>query len=149
MTHTIDDVSVFFKQTYGKWNWTISKTTTWRGKEKIKWKKEIETKALEKAKKAMINQFKIPKEQLLSMKSLAVKLLMKKMNDYLDKTDKDWNIISEWEKVNVRDVTEIIKTVKIELQEPIMVSKTFNANLEWELDPEEERKVQELLEENL
>ena len=127
----------------------MTKKTTWRTKEKMKWKKEIEIKAIERAKKAMIKQYEIPKEQLLSMKSNAVKLLMKKMNDYMPKKNKEWEIIEEGEKIMVRDITEIIKTIKVELQEPIVVSKNYNSNLNWELDQDEEAKVQELLDANL
>lgn len=78
--------------------------------------------ALERAKQKAINDYEIPIEMLLWIKKTSINLLVKRLNDFIPKKDKNWKI-KKWEKVDVKEVVDIYKVGKIELKEPIHITK--------------------------
>lgn len=118
----IDDVSVFFKTRYGQRNGTININTRWRSRDKQDFKKEIAEKALAKAKEKMSDDMALDLDKIRMLKKRWFELLFKRANDFIDKKDKNWNII-QWEKVDVRDIKDIINLSKVEMWEPTTISR--------------------------
>jgi len=143
----IDEVSVFFKTKYRQWNWTININTRWWSKEKQERKMDIQKKAIEDAKKKLAKQFEIPKEQLLHMKKTIIDLFVKRLNDFIPRQWKDWKII-EPEPVNVKDAKDILQSIKIELQEPIVVSRNQNSTT-IEISDEDRKAIDDLINLNI
>lgn len=115
----------YYEPLYWKISWPVSKKVAWWAKEKQEWLKWVNDMVLKKAQAQMVKDLEIPVDKLKSMKSTAFDLLIKRINDFIDKKDEKWNKI-EWEKVNVKDIRDIINLVKTELWEPTSINKETN-----------------------
>lgn len=103
--------------------WWVKKQTVWRTKEKEVWLKWVTELALQRTQVVASKAIEIPKEKLQQMKKTWLELLIKRLNDFMPKKDKDWKVIDDWATVNVKDIRDIINLVKVELWEPTSISK--------------------------
>lgn len=118
-----DEVKSFLSDKWVNYNTKWSTNTRWRTKEKKEWKEKITKKVLLKKQNELAKKLDIPMEWLLETKKATIQLIMKKLKAIWDKSKEDWDII------DVKDVKTIREMSKVELWEPINVSKNDNTNI--------------------
>ena len=83
---------------------------------------------MRKAQKDLAEKFKVPMAHLYQTKKSALYLLAKKLEDFIDKKDAKGNVVKEAKPIDIKDVKDILQLIKVELQEPNIITKNFNEN---------------------
>lgn len=110
----IDEVKSFLNDKKVTYNSVSRKYTKWRYNEKQEYKNTILEKALEKKAREEAKNLEIPVDQLKKAKKTVIWLLMKKLQQVIDKK----------ENINPQELEKILKMIKTELWEPTNISKT-------------------------
>jgi len=119
-----DTVESYLSQKKVKRNWFVSKNTNWR----YDIKQEIKKQAVEESKERIKESMVITNEELIKMKKTAFWLIQARLNQLVlkaPKKNKDWTFRS-LEDIPTKDITDLVKTLKVELNEPTVITK-------WEL----------------
>ena len=110
----IDEVKSFLNDKKVTYNSVSRKYTKWRYNEKQEYKDSILERALEKKAREEAKNLEIPVDQLKKAKKTVIWLLMKKLQQVIDKQ----------ENINPQELEKILKMIKTELWEPTNISKT-------------------------
>jgi len=133
----IHEIKGFIESKWRKWSWNYGKMTKWRHTEKQRRLKRVEEKALERAAKEAAKAVELDMTKIKKAKRNAVNILIWSLNNWVKK---DWTIKKT---ISVNDVKWVLNSLKIELHEPIIVSKSHSTVVSEDLTPEERAEVEE------
>jgi len=124
-----DTVESYLSQKQVKRNWFVSKSTRWR----YDTKQEIKKQAVEESKKKIQDTLVITNDELRQMKKNAFSLVKARLSQLamkMPKKNEDWSFTSG-DDIPTRDITDLIKTIKVELLEPTVINKVEWLNDNW------------------
>ena len=117
----IDEIKWFRLDKGLNYNSRVATMTKGRWQEKQKRKDKILEKALERQKNKIAKELEIPVEDLFKIKKDVIELMKHKLKQYTQKVD--LAVDGEDVSINTKDLEKIRKVAKVELGEPMIVTK--------------------------
>ena len=117
----IDEIKWFRLDKGLNYNSRVATMTKWRWQEKQKRKDKILEKALERQKNKIAKELEIPVEDLFKIKKDVIELMKHKLKQYSKKVE--LAVDGEDVSINTKDLEKIRKVAKVELGEPMIVTK--------------------------
>ena len=117
----IDEIKGFWVAKGLKYNSKVGEHTKGRWQEKQKRKDKILEKALERQKNQIAKKLEIPVEDLFKIKKDVIELMKHKLKQYSQKVE--LAVDGEDVSINTKDLEKIRKVAKVELGEPMIVTK--------------------------
>ena len=117
----IDEIKAFWIDKGLTFNSKVREHTKWRWQEKQKRKDKILEKALERQKNKIAKELEIPVEDLFKIKKDVIELMKHKLKQYSQKVE--LAVDGEDVSINTKDLEKIRKVAKVELGEPMIVTK--------------------------
>ena len=117
----IDEIKWFRLDKGLNYNSRVATMTKGRWQEKQKRKEKILEKALERQKNKIAKELEIPVEDLFKIKKDVIELMKHKLKQYTQKVD--LAVDGEDVSINTKDLEKIRKVAKVELGEPMIVTK--------------------------
>ena len=117
----IDEIKWFRLDKGLNYNSRVATMTKGRWQEKQKRKDKILEKALERQKNKIAKELEIPVEDLFKIKKDVIELMKHKLKQYSKKVE--LAVDGEDVSINTKDLEKIRKVAKVELGEPMIVTK--------------------------
>ena len=117
----IDEIKWFRLNKGLNYNSRVATMTKGRWQEKQERKDKILEKALERQKNKIAKELEIPVEDLFKIKKDVIELMKHKLKQYTQKVD--LAVDGEDVSINTKDLEKIRKVAKVELGEPMIVTK--------------------------
>lgn len=117
----IDEIKWFWIDKGLNYNTRVATMTKGRWQEKQERRKSILEKALERQKDKISKELEIPVEDLLKIKKDVIDLMKHKVKQYTQKVE--LAVEGEDVPINTKDLEKIRKVAKVELWEPMIVTK--------------------------
>lgn len=117
----IDEIKWFRLDKGLNYNSRVATMTKGRWQEKQKRKDKILEKALERQKNKIAKELEIPVEDLFKIKKDVIELMKHKLKQYSQKVE--LAVDGEDVSINTKDLEKIRKVAKVELGEPMIVTK--------------------------